>query len=91
MDILVRTSRHFLRLRSTRLTRTPRQLLDLSGRRYTEEQMNGGDYGHVTWANKPPSRKAKFDDVIDMGYAAESTTIGEVMDTLSGPFCYLYI
>lgn len=53
--------------------------------------MNGGKYGHMTWANEPPSRKARFDDVIDMGYAAESTTIGEVMDTLSGPFCYMYI
>lgn len=67
-----------------------RQLLDPSGERFTEDQMNGGNYGHITWANEPASRKARFDDVIDMGYAAESTTIGEVMSTLSGPFCYLY-
>jgi tyrosinase len=53
--------------------------------------MNGGEYGHVTWANEPASRKARFEDVIDMGYAAESSTIGEVMSTLDGPFCYLYV
>lgn len=53
--------------------------------------MNGGEYGHMTWANEPPSRKARFDDVLDMGYAAESTTIGEVMSTLDGGLCYLYL
>jgi hypothetical protein len=26
-----------------------------------------------------------------MGYAAESTTIGAVMDTTKGPFCYFYV
>ncbi|GAB7358402.1 hypothetical protein MBLNU230_g2471t1 [Neophaeotheca triangularis] len=66
------------------------QLLDPCTR-YTEESMNGGPYGHVTWANEPPSRKARFDDLLDLGYAGESATIGEVMDTLSGPFCYLYL
>lgn len=59
--------------------------------RFAEEEMNGGDYGHVTWLNAPESRKAKFTDVLDMGYAADSITIGEVMDTLAGPFCYFYI
>jgi tyrosinase len=53
--------------------------------------MNGGIYGHITWEDSPVSRKALFTDVIDMGYAAESTTIGNVMDTLAGPFCYLYV
>lgn len=67
------------------------QLLDPSGSRFTEEQMNGGDYGHLTWGNEPESRRAGFDDVLDLGYAAPSTTIGEVMDTLRGPFCYLYL
>lgn len=68
-----------------------RQLLGCGDERYTEAEMNGGEYGHITWQNQPESRKAAFTDVIDMGYAAESTTIGDVMDTLSGPFCYLYI
>lgn len=53
--------------------------------------VNEGDYGHITWANEPPSRKTRLSDKIDMGYAGESTTIGEVMDTVSGPFCYFYI
>ncbi|KAH6653191.1 hypothetical protein BKA67DRAFT_625169 [Truncatella angustata] len=53
--------------------------------------INAGDYGHVTWANEPESELTSLDDVIDMGYAADSTTIREVMDTLSGPFCYFYL
>lgn len=53
--------------------------------------ISGGDYGHMTWANEPPSRKVRLSDVLDMGYAGESTTIGEVMDTLSGPLCYFYL
>ncbi|KAF2721222.1 Di-copper centre-containing protein [Polychaeton citri CBS 116435] len=60
-------------------------------KRYSEGEMNGGNYGHITWANAPASRKANFSDVIDMGYAGDSITIGEVMNTLSGPFCYFYI
>ncbi|CAH0045811.1 unnamed protein product [Clonostachys solani] len=54
-------------------------------------ELSGGNYGHITWANSPPSRKALLSDPINMGYAAESTTIGEVMDTLGGPLCYFYI
>lgn len=53
--------------------------------------MNKGDYGHVTWADEPESRKASFDDVFDMGYAADSKTIGEVMTILDGLLCYLYV
>lgn len=67
------------------------QLLGCGNERYTQDQMNGGVYGHITWENQPESRRALFSDKIDMGYAAESTTIGNVMDTLAGPFCYLYI
>ena len=53
--------------------------------------LNAGDYAHITWANQPESRLTKLSDVIDMGYAAPSITIGEVMDTTSGPFCYFYL
>jgi tyrosinase len=66
------------------------QLLDPANR-YSEEEMNGGNYGHITWTNQPESRKANFSDKLDMGYAAESTTIREVMDTTGGPFCYFYV
>lgn len=65
------------------------QLLDPT-RRFSEEEMNGGDYGHITWTNEPESRKAQLSDQINMGYAADSTTIGAVMDPLAGPFCYFY-
>jgi tyrosinase len=65
-----------------------RQALDPATRHC---DISGGDYGHMTWANEPPSRKVRLSDVIDMGYAGESTTIGEVMDTLSGPLCYFYL
>ena len=53
--------------------------------------LNAGDYDHITWANSPESRLTRLSDVIDMGYAAPSITIGEVMDTTSGPFCYFYL
>ncbi|TPX07819.1 uncharacterized protein E0L32_010506 [Thyridium curvatum] len=54
-------------------------------------EIKAGNYGHITWANDPPSRETSLSDVIDMGYAAPSITIGEVMDTTSGPFCYFYL
>ncbi|KAK7949298.1 tyrosinase central domain-containing protein, partial [Apiospora aurea] len=47
-------------------------------------QMDDGVYGHITWANDPVSRLASPDDVIDMGYAGPSTTIGKVASTTSG-------
>jgi tyrosinase len=59
--------------------------------RFTEPEMNGGDYGHITWANAPPARLAHFNDTIDLGYAGPPTTIGEVMSTTKGAFCYFYL
>ena len=53
--------------------------------------MNGGDYGHITWANEPAARVAHFNDTINIGYAGPPTTIGEVMSTTSGAFCYFYL
>lgn len=67
-----------------------RQHLEPSAR-FSVEQMNGGPYGHVTWANNLPSRKAKLKDNLDMLYAGDNAVIGEVMDTLSGPSCYFYL
>lgn len=65
------------------------QLLDPSTR-FSEAQINGGNYGHLTWANAPESRKAYLNDTIDIGYAGPSTTIGEVMSTTGGQMCYFY-
>ncbi|KAK5130705.1 hypothetical protein LTR08_001735 [Meristemomyces frigidus] len=66
------------------------QLLDPQSR-FSEAAMNGGPYGHITWENNPASRVANFSDVLDMGYAGDPITIGEVMSTTSGPFCYFYL
>lgn len=64
------------------------QAIDPSTRQY---DLNATDYGHRTWANSPESNYTELTDVIDMGYAGPSTTISEVMDTMSGPFCYFYL
>ncbi|KAK1541032.1 hypothetical protein CPAR01_07021 [Colletotrichum paranaense] len=64
------------------------QALDPAAR---QQELNGGDYGHITWANSPPSAKTQLTDVIDMGYSGPSIKIADVMDTLSGPFCYFYL
>jgi len=75
----------------------PDSNLDLDHRRQslgTEERytdLNAGNYGHLTWANDPPSNLTSLEDVIDMGYAGPSIKIRDVMDTTSGPFCYSYI
>ncbi|KAF3014290.1 hypothetical protein E8E14_011866 [Neopestalotiopsis sp. 37M] len=53
--------------------------------------LDAGNYGHITWANEPESALTTLDDVLDMGYAGPSTTIREVMNTMSGPFCYFYL
>lgn len=60
-----------------------------SSKRYTD--LGSGNYAHQTWANEPPSPVQKLTDVIDMGYAAPSTTIGHVMSTTGGEFCYFYL
>lgn len=57
--------------------------------RYSD--LGSGPYAHVTWANEPPSNFTQLSEVIDMGYAGESTTVGHVMSTTSGEFCYFYI
>ncbi|KAK4453839.1 putative tyrosinase [Podospora aff. communis PSN243] len=57
--------------------------------RYTD--LGSGPYAHVTWANEPSSPLASLGDVIDLGYAADSTTIGQVMSTTAGDFCYFYL
>ncbi|KAL2879822.1 hypothetical protein SGCOL_004866 [Colletotrichum sp. CLE4] len=64
------------------------QALDPTAR---QQELNGGDYGHITWANSPPSVKTQLTDVISMGYTGPSIKIEDVMDTMSGPFCYFYL
>lgn len=63
--------------------------VDDPARRYTD--LGKGEYAHRTWQNNPPSPFAELSDVIDMGYAAPSTAIGEVMSTTQGELCYFYL
>lgn len=73
------------------LTPTSRQGLGLPffNPRYTD--LGSGPYAHKTWANEPASDLTDLDEVIDMGYAAPSTTIRNVMSTTGGDFCYFYL
>ncbi|KAK0626913.1 hypothetical protein B0T14DRAFT_534966 [Immersiella caudata] len=60
-------------------------------RMWTIWQALRGPYAYATWANEPPSALASLCDVIDMGYAGDSTTIGEVMSITGGEFCCFYL
>ncbi|KAF1816123.1 Di-copper centre-containing protein [Eremomyces bilateralis CBS 781.70] len=46
--------------------------------------------GTITMFNMPPSRDAVLDDILDVGVDGPSMPIRSVMDTLAGPFCYIY-
>ncbi|KAK4164116.1 putative tyrosinase [Cladorrhinum sp. PSN259] len=57
--------------------------------RYTS--LGTGPYAHRTWQNNPPAPLAELSDVLEMGYAAPSTTIENVMSTTGGELCYFYL
>jgi tyrosinase len=60
------------------------QNLDLAKRQYALA-------GTITLNNMPPSRNATLSDPIDLGYVGVPVkTIGELSNTLGGPFCYIY-
>ncbi|TDZ16208.1 Tyrosinase-like protein orsC [Colletotrichum orbiculare MAFF 240422] len=47
--------------------------------------------GTITFANSPPSRNATLDDIIELPYlSVEPATLGSLLDTLDGPYCYVY-
>ncbi|RYP53665.1 hypothetical protein DL768_001391 [Monosporascus sp. mg162] len=47
--------------------------------------------GTITFGNRPPSRNATLDDPIELPFlGVERTTIGNLLDTLDGPYCYVY-
>ena len=64
-------------------------LLTGNNNRYTD--LGTGNYAHQTWANEPPSPLCNLSQVIDMGYAAPSTTFADVMSTTGGEMCYFYL
>ena len=48
--------------------------------------------GTITILNNPPSRNATKEDPIYMEVLGEDSTIGDLLDTLSGdPLCYIYL
>ena len=65
------------------------QALGSSSTRYTD--LGTGRFSHRSWDNSPVTDLAQLTDPINMGYAAPSTTIGEVMSTTGGDLCYFYL
>jgi tyrosinase len=49
--------------------------------------------GTITIMNRPPSRNATVDDLVEMNYLnIEGLPISSLLDTLGGePFCYIYV
>ena len=49
-------------------------------------------YGTNTLLNQPPSANTTLDDTINLGYAGGTTVkFRDVMSTVKGPFCYIYV
>ncbi|KAH7304801.1 hypothetical protein B0I35DRAFT_414371 [Stachybotrys elegans] len=47
--------------------------------------------GTLTFGNAPPSRNATLDDLIELPFLnVEPQTIASLLDTLDGPYCYIY-
>ncbi|KAB8227288.1 tyrosinase family protein [Aspergillus alliaceus] len=59
------------------------QALDPEKRRYAI-------WGTHTLADNPPSANMTLDEMIDFRLVAEPVKFEDLMDTLSGPFCYYY-
>ncbi|KAI9802053.1 MAG: hypothetical protein M1833_001974 [Piccolia ochrophora] len=46
--------------------------------------------GTITISNRPPSRNGTLEDLTDLGVNAPPVPLGQLLDTMSGPFCYTY-
>lgn len=44
----------------------------------------------LTIKDEPASANGTLDTVVEMGFLADSMTIGELSSTIDGPFCYIY-
>lgn len=47
--------------------------------------------GTITLNDSPPSRPGRLNDTLSLGVNAEDVQIGDVMSTLEGPLCYIYL
>lgn len=63
------------------------QMLSPSERQYGSKALMGTN----TFLNNPPSADTKFEDYVDLGWAGPKKQIKDLMSTLSGPFCYVYL
>ncbi|SPO00297.1 related to monophenol monooxygenase (tyrosinase) [Cephalotrichum gorgonifer] len=64
------------------------QMLSPSSRIYSDSAI----FGTNTFMNMPPSADTTLDDIIEFGYAASPPLrIGDLLTTLDGPFCYVYL
>lgn len=47
--------------------------------------------GTITMSNNPASRDATLDDLQDMGVNGGPIKLRDLMSTVDGPFCYIYV
>lgn len=47
--------------------------------------------GTITLDNSPPSRNGTLNDTLDIGILGPNIEIGAALNTLAGPFCYIYL
>lgn len=47
--------------------------------------------GTITLNNSPPSRNGTLQDIVSLGVNAPDKTINELINTMAGPFCYIYV
>ncbi|KAJ4156677.1 hypothetical protein NW754_008318 [Fusarium falciforme] len=63
------------------------QMLDPKERQYGKSALMGTN----TFLDIPASNATTFEDYVNFGWAGESRQIKDLMSTLSGPFCYVYL
>ncbi|KAJ2902810.1 hypothetical protein MKZ38_000091 [Zalerion maritima] len=47
--------------------------------------------GTLTLFSNPPSRNGTLEDDVDIGSVAGAKNLGGLLDTMDGPFCYIYV
>jgi len=63
------------------------QMLDPKNRIRGKDALAGTN----TFLNMPPSAETTFDDYVRLGWVGADRQIKDLMSTLSGPFCYVYL
>lgn len=67
------------------------QLLDAKNRAQGPNAISGTG----TFLNSPPSANTTLDTLIDIGYASQVSkqqiAMKDLLSTVSGPFCYIYV